>query len=517
MRKVAVLVAAGVYLALSYLPLYAVDLNFDGDFRVRGWYSDNLTDAHDGDKNQTPGLGGVVGVPPFPLVNCANQTTKCNDEQAFDDLRFRLRTTLRAGVTTAVVTLDLANGLQATAGNNVATFQQVPNSVLLANPFLAGTGDTRFGIGFGNSYNVIGIREAYLKVDVLPEFSLKAGRQLIKLGHGLILDDTVGAIGGVGKFGPFTVMLADAVICDTNALGSVGTCVSPGNVVASGTGGDTDLYIARLNFTHMDDHKLGLFVTYLDDRKAATVPFFTLGDQSGDLWTVGATADGKFGPANLNLEVDYLTGTGNKPGGAQNDDLRGYNALASINGFTVGPANLGLTLLYTSGVNANKMAHRDNVNSISGNYALGNILLNNTERSDRDGGSVGGPLAPFIAGTLTGLPPGNQVGGSGFNGLGMTAIKLAASMNPLEKLGVDAAVIWAQTSETASSGPIVPGPSRNLGVELDGNVQYKLDQYATLFAGIGYLFVGDAWQAIYQDANAKDNMIKMDMGVSYRF
>ena len=510
MKKIAVVILAGVYLALSQVPLFAVDLSFDGDFRVRGWYSDNLSDAHDGDKNLTPAPPPLLPA----LVNCANQTTKCNDEQAFDDLRFRLRTTLRAGVTSAVVTLDLGNGYP---GTNVSTFQQVPNPVVLANPFLAGTGDTRFGIGFGNSYNVVGIREAYLKVDLLPELALKAGRQLIKLGHGLILDDTVGAIGVEGAYGPFSLMLSDAVICDTNALGSVGTCVSPISGVASGSGGDTDLYIGRFNFTHMDDHKLGLFVTYLDDRNAATIPFFTLGDMNGNLWTVGATADGKFGPANLNLEFDYLTGTGYKPGGAQNDDLRGYNALASVNGVSVGPATLGLTLLYTSGANANKLAHRDNVNSVSGNFVLGNILLNNTERSDRDGGAVGGPLEPGIAGTLTGAPPGNQVGGAGFNGLGMTAVKLAASMNPITNLGLDFAVIWAQTTETALSTPIVPDPSRNLGVELDGNVQYKLDQYATLFAGIGYLFVGDAWQAIYQDVNAKDNMIKMDMGVSYKF
>jgi|GEM_PF-1305648 len=510
MKKLVGFALAGIFLSVYQAPLYAVDIHFDGDFRVRGFYDNNLTDAHNGDKNLNPVPAPLTTL---GLSNCANSAGKCNDEEAFNDLRFRLRTTITAGMTSGVVTLDLANGFP---GTDVATFQSAGNSALSgAAPFLVGTGDTRFGIGFGNSYNVVGVREAYLKIDPHEMFGLTLGRQLVKLGHGLILDDTVGAIEAHSKLGPFNLMLADAVICDSNALGiNKGTCFAPGlagpTQVPGGTGGDTDLYIGQATFSHMDHHQLGLFVTYLNDRRADTLPFFGLGDQSGDLWTLGATADGKMGPMNLNLEFDYLTGTGEKAVG-QDDDVRGYNLFANL-GIDVGPANVSLTGLYTSGVNANDVAHRHNANSISGNFALGNILLNNTERSDRDGGSVGGPMTPG-----TSVSGGNQVGGSGFDGLGMTAVKLGASVNPMPKLGTDVAVIWAQTSMTAPVTPVVPSPSRSLGVELDANAHYKLDQNATVFAGIGYLFVGDAWKAIYQDQSAKDNMIKANIGVSYKF
>jgi hypothetical protein len=453
MKKLVILALSALSLVLFDLPLYAADIKFNGDFRVRGFYTDNTFDASDA----------------------------TDDAQAFSDLRFRLRTSITAGVTTGVVTLDLTNGFGGIV--DPATFNTTPGT--------GGTGDTRLGsVGFGNSHNVVGVREAYLKVD-LPILGLAAGRKTFKLGHGLVLDDTVDAIAVKTMLGPLGVMLADAKVCDSQAGpfstfpgGSVfappttkfGGCPlsnPPFGAGNTGTAGDTDLFIAKANFTHEDAHQLGLFVTYLNDRGPSTLFSFGSGAQNLDLWTVGVTADGKVGPANLNFEADFLTGSAEgTPAG--DVDLEGLNLLIGA-GMDVGPANVGVTVLYTSG---QEVGSSDvNVNDISPNFALGNILTNFEDISDRDGGSAGN----------------------------LTGIKISAGMNPMPRVGVDAALIWAQLSEDNAAG------EKDLGVELDGNARLKLDENSTIFAGVGYLFSGDAF------GPNPDDQIKGKVGIAYTF
>ena len=155
MRKL-IVAAVGLISLLSTLPLYAADVNFSGEFRVRGFWSDNLTDGNAG--------GGF------------------NDDMArFADQRFRLKTTVKAGVTTGVVVLDLGN-CWASADSAAFNGGVAPFSF---------TGDCRFGTaGLGHSFNAVGVREAYLHID-LSKVGLILGRQTLKLGHGIVFDDTV--------------------------------------------------------------------------------------------------------------------------------------------------------------------------------------------------------------------------------------------------------------------------------------------------------------------------------------
>ncbi|NKE72769.1 hypothetical protein [Candidatus Manganitrophus noduliformans] len=454
MKKLWVM-ALGTAFLLQTAALYAADVKFEGDFRVRGIYADDLD---------------------------ANEDV--NDQQAFADGRFRLRTTATAGITSGVVVLDFTSSFsdprQTGAGGAVD-----------CSATGCTTGNYRFGsANFGGSYNIVGVREAYLKLD-LNMVKLAFGRKPFRLGHSLILDDTMDAI--VGKFmvGGFEVMLANGKLLDTNST------VAPGGGL---TGSDTDLYIAKTGFNHGDMHNIGLFATYLKDRGPAFLPAAAAPDKT-ELWVLGVTADGKFGAINLGAEVDFLTGSQDVTTG-DSVDLAGLNVLIGL-GFDVGAVDVGVAALYTTGDDGTDAGER-NVNGISGNFVLGNILINDNILSDREGqcASVGGARI-------------GSGGSSCFAGLGVTGIKVSAGLEgvPFGKTcHTELAAIWAQTTED----PIGPGGAgdSDLGIEIDLNHKHKLDDNVAVAVNLGYLLSGDAWQTL---TGGDDNQLKGIIALNYMF
>lgn len=443
--------ALGTAFFLQTASLYAADVKFEGDFRVRGIYADNLSDADD----------------------------DADDQQAFADGRFRLRTTATAGITSGVVTVDFTNSFNDSATDNPAC----PNVGGGAADSCA-TGNYRFGTAnFGNSYNIFGVREAYLTLD-LNMVKLAFGRKPFRLGHSMVLDDTMDAV--VGKFmvGGFEVMLANGKLLDSNSGGSSGS-----------TGSDTDLYIAKTGFTHGDAHNVGIFVTYLNDRDrqflgaAVPIPGVAPGlDGDATLWGGGITLDGKFGAINLGAEFDYFTG---EISNGTTTDIEGWNALVGV-GVMVGPAYLNVTGLYTTG-DDDPTDDELNINGISGNFVLGNILINDTLSSDRDG------QCPSVGGARIGSGGASCVGG-----LGVTGLKVSAGFE-LMKGQTEVAAIWAETTEELAGG------DSDLGIEIDLNHKHKLDDNASIAVKLGYLLSGDAF------GEDPDNQVKGIVALNYLF
>ncbi|TAK09627.1 MAG: hypothetical protein EPO39_01915 [Candidatus Manganitrophaceae bacterium] len=460
MKKLWVM-ALGSAVLLQAASLYAADIKFEGDFRVRGIYADNVTDAND----------------------------DTGDEQAFADGRFRLRTTATSGITSGVVVLDFTSSFKdpTTAGPCAAP------------PAGTGctTGNYRFGsANLGGSYNIVGVREAYLKLD-LNMVKLAFGRKPFKLGHSLILDDTMDAI--VGKFvvGGLEVMLADGKLLDTNSTVATG---------GGATGSDTDLFIFKTGINHGDMHNLGIFVTYLLDRGPSFLPGAALGgggtSDSTDLWTLGLTADGKFGAINLGAEVDFLTGSADTAGaGSTSVDLKGMNVLIGV-GLKVAAADVGVTALYTTGDDTTKADER-NVNGISGDFVLGNILVNDNIVSDREG-----QCASFGGGRI------GSGGASCVGGAGITALKVSAGLEGVpfgKSCHTEVAAIWARTTEDLAAGA-----DSDLGIEVDLNHRHKLDDNVAVGVNLGYLLSGDAWKAV-NGTNSTDNQLKGIISLNYMF
>jgi hypothetical protein len=443
--------------------VYAVDFNIEGDFRVRGVYSDNLSDAND-----------------------AN-----DDQQSFSDGRFRLKTTLSAGMTSAVIIADFTNSFNQ-PGNTFcpAPFDSGLGPVGGASSF-CGTGNFRFGTAsLGGTYNIVGVRSAYLKFD-FDRLKVVLGRKQFKLGHGLIFDDTLDSIGGRFELGGATITFVDGKLFDSNN----GTT----SAASGSTGSDTNLYILDIGMQHGEAHSLGLFATYLNDRDNNFVAPLLLGSlgEEGDstLLTVGLTANGLIGPINGTFEVDFLTGSVEAPAFGLDRDLEGFNLLVG-GGMPVGPANIDLTVLYTSG---QEVLDPDiNVNGVSGNFVLGNILVNDDINSDRDGqcASVGGARL-------------GSGGRSCLGGLGITAVKLSAGFAKSDTCHTEVAVIWAETTEE-----FAVGADSDLGVEVDLNHIHKLDDNLSVAVNLGYLASGDAWNI---PGGVIDDQLKGVVSVNYRF
>lgn len=483
--------------------VYAVDFNIEGDFRVRGVYSDNLRDANDAG----------------------------DDQEAFADGRFRLKTNITAGLTTAVVIVDFTNSFNdpdntlcpAPAGVD-STGTPIP--VTGASSF-CGTGNFRFGTSsFGGSYNIVGVRSAYLQFDLNP-VKVVLGRKQFTLGHGLILDDTIDVVAGNLMVGPASVTLIDAKLVDTQA----------GNTFFKGsTGGDTNLYILNLGMNHGEEHALGLFVSYMNDRNNSLLapaiakgkplplpPPFNLPIAPGlpgeaTLLSIGLTADGSIGPINGRFEIDFLDGT--IEGAAPVDiDLEGLNLLVGA-GAPVGPANIDLSFLWTSGQDV--ADPEKNVNGVSGNFVLGNILVNDDINSDRDGQCASVMPAGLLSGRM-------GSGGRGcIGGLGITAIKLTAGLPDfvIENGYTELAVIYAETTEDPLDSSTLLAGDSDLGFEIDLNHNQKLDDNLSISVNLGWLVTGDAWKTIGDtvtpttvvlQTGGDDDQLKGIISVNYRF
>jgi hypothetical protein len=475
MRKLLV-AAVGLLTVLTAIPVYAVDVNFSGEFRVRSFFTDNLTDGNSG--------GGVN-----------------DDSSRYNDQRFRLKTSIKAGVTTGVAVLDLGNC--SIAEGDVATFN---------NPTIEGEtfGNCRFGAaGFGGSYNTVGIREAYLKID-LSKVGLVLGRQTVKLGHGIVLDDSVDAITVILPMGSTNVTGSMLQLVDaTDALG-----------LTTGINHDTTIWLVNVGMDQ-GNHVINLYDAFLYDQNGpgttTTLEFLypTGGILTGaevlptglgnKLWAnfFGLSVDAMNGPMKLAFEGSYTYGSAKNFSSTGKDArLGGWNVMGDATVDT-GGAKVGGTVVYASGQEQNAVNDL-NVTDISGNFQLGNILLNNEEVSDRDGGSLGG----------------------GFAGMGILAAKLHIDMMPTEKLNVDGAAIYARTSElcsvvvTSSIGPPFTCNDRTIGYELDANAKYAVDDNLAFSAGAGYLITASGATQFYNGyagPGANSNIWKLSAKAVFTF
>ncbi|HZR47155.1 MAG TPA: hypothetical protein VFA47_10650, partial [Candidatus Manganitrophaceae bacterium] len=241
------------------------------------------------------------------------------------------------------------------------------------------------------------------------------------------------------------------------------------------------------------------------------------------LWVFGASAEGSLGMVRLGLEGDVFTGKvkDNSPAGATpGSDLSGLNLMANA-GVMVGPADVGLMVVYGSGQDPEKGRFRTdptskakvNVNSLSPNFVLGNILLYNGRDTDREGSAPN------------------------FNGAGILAVKASAGFKnmPMGLPGGDVAVIWARTNEDqilgfdSTTGAPVLNTKHDIGVEIDLNFHHRFDENLMLNVGFGYLFAGDAARVIQPNAaggtitpaavaaGRSDNVFQAAAGLAYTF
>jgi hypothetical protein len=424
---------------------WALDVNWGGDYRIRGFYNDNLTD---GDKN-------------------------AQDSAAYYASRFMLTGTATQDGVSGVVTL-LAGS------DNLTGNRQL------------GDGDSTFG----PDDSFVDVLEAYIKAD-FKTWNLTAGRAGLKFGNGVIMDDWVDGIWADLGLGGATLTLGTAKLVestDTNTV-PIGEA-APG----SGTGDDADLYFVNVGMGNMGMASgTNVFLNYLMDRGT---PLGGGGGEETTLWILGLATDLDMNGLKLKAELDLLDGKF-KPGAPTPDiDLKGFNVVLGGK-MDAGNIPLGVDLVYTSGQDA-ASADETNVNGLSGNYPLGIIVTNSGARSlgvtDGTCLSVNGSSS-FTGGSI------NCVGGSGLMAIkvssGMThnshavdvaAIWARAAEDPDdagpggEDFGIelDATVTWSLTKNLSLLGGV--------GYLLAGdywesqNANNATDNPVVLVAQLGYTF-----------------------------
>ena len=458
-----------IVFSLSSQVVLGLELKYGGEVRYRAFYTDNLSDSHNKGGEGCRGSDGMLGT----------EDDTCNDEETFSDVRFRLKLSASEGIATGVLVVDFLSQ----EGRHVATL--TPSRTVQTGNWRLGSG------GWGGSLDTIFVREAYLHGSI-PWFRAVVGRQPIKLGHGLVLDDTMDALVGNFPLGPVSLTIAGVKLIELD------------QVDGARDHSDTDVYFTHFAWVPASDIETSLFFIHLRDRGPglnfkgfcgdpnAVAPTFQTCDLSDDLggdrmllYALGWTLDTMFNRFHLGLETDYLTGRLETNG----DDiqLRGFNGLVQM-GFILPVVEVGLTGVYASGQEEEELpitaGDKLNINAISPNFVLGNILVNNETISDRAGGDIGG----------------------------LTAVKLTFE-RPLW-LGVEGelAVIWARLTEPPSSDF-----DPDLGWEVDFNSTYLFDDHLTWISGVGFLFPGEGWQWFVGDEGAEDTQIKLTTIFSYTF
>jgi hypothetical protein len=431
----------------------AADLKVGGEFRVRFFGANNLTDAHHSDGDCPDG--------------------SCDDAEVFKDARFRLKVSLTAGVASGVVITDFFNETEGAPVSSLADADTVE------------TGNRRLGDGFGGSLDTVGLREAYVKL-AWPHFIFVAGRQSVKLGNGILLEDVSDGWVAVIPYGPVNFTVGDLKLAESDEEGAAAE-------------GDTDAYLA--NFTFSTAPLAGhLYTVFVQDRgpnllldtepvlsNSPPVPLSNYGDDGMTLFAVGTAMDFLMKSATLTLEGDYLSGKVRTDdptplnGSGEGLRLRGADVLAGLV-FRLDRLRIGLTGLYATGQKTDGSAL--NITDLSSNLKWGEILLNNEMSSDRDGGSP----------------------------RGLSSGRLLLSMDFTPTMTGELAGIWAQLTEEPS-----PGAARELGWEADARLLIRLEEGMVWSNGVGVLFVGDGWQDLLGDPEATNNLAKVSSKLAFTF
>src|SRR2546426_4486008 len=232
MRKLLLfLIVVSILACLPATLSWAVELNVNGDFRVRGFYNNNLTDAN----------------------------SSLRDSNTFNTERFILNLEAKSGQGPINVQGVLTTDFTSINGTGNTRFGEFPFG-----PASRGEGATN-AIGNTTSENTFTLLQAYLKINT-PYGNFAVGRQVFKLGMGLIVADAVDAfvldvpIGTSAK-----LTLGDLVIFNSTRAANFG-----GVFVGNGSGGiagaNTDLYLVNLNWKPAKETKVDVFASLYTDR-----------------------------------------------------------------------------------------------------------------------------------------------------------------------------------------------------------------------------------------------------------
>jgi hypothetical protein len=341
------------------------------------------------------------------------------------------------------------------------------------------------------------VRKAYVEFTLPKVGTFTVGKQPVVLGYGLAFSDSSGYLDGIkwsNKWGPVGVSAMYFKWNDNVDLGGTNTLYNR----------DSDIWAVDLIYTPNENHAIELFGGYAVYRTG-----YPAGHNLSELISTGAdivNADiGFAGIAytgeiadmiSLKAEFSGLFGRGDfskyKPGWPDDARIGGYNIYLDAS-YHNDLMRVGLAFVLGSGDSLGRINDgRYNANFITADeFVFGNIIASgNGGLNDDFGGGLG--FCDDIE--------------------NLTAVKLYFEVFPMEKLSLNAAVIWAKWTEPVGSHtesyyyhPATYyrasfnswyAESTDLGWEIDLGLSYEIMEGLTYtFAG-GVLFPGDSFDYV---------------------
>jgi len=244
---------------------------------------------------------------------------------------------------------------------------------------------------------------------------------------------------------------------------------------------DADCYTLMAE-TAVGGAKLSGDVTYVLDQS-------TSGDFT--LWNIGLRGEAGFGGVTVRGDVEIQTGDDD----VNNVDLEGWAVLVGADA-NAGPAKVTAEFAYGSGDDLDSADNEAFITSLSSGQKYTYLYDQKVN------------TAACIWNENT-----NQCDHTTNTGLTNTwYIRLGASADvaPNAKLGAD--VYYLRAVEDVSINGA--DPDKDLGVELDGKLQYQIDTNLVYYVEAGVLFAGDAYDFVDRDA---DNPYSIRHGIVYKF
>lgn len=443
MKKLISIIAVALAVTVwCVMPAMAAKIDVGGELRARGIYNTNFDSEKDNTKHWLDG-------------------------------RFRLDAKIQQGMTTGVLQIDAL-------GNS--------------NSDLTGTGNNGnliFGNGTGASYNLVGVRQAYLVVN-FPVLTVIGGRYEVKLGNGLVLNDTTDIVAVNAPIGPVNLLVGYLVLGNANS--PLGRVSSQGGHGLNGDALAVNAGVKDIGGSGINGDIFGVFAhrvlpTLLPDE--TPVP----DTKDNTLQAYGITGDAKIGPVNAGAEVDIFGGDVTKPVDATGAvKFKGTNILVTgaLPAGSVGlPVGFNAAFISATGQDGNSTDV--NINAIDGDFRAGNILVRNDFNNYEGVESIG-----FASG----------------QNLGLTAVKVAANL-PNIKFGgsthsPEIGLVWAQT---AKDNPV--NNKKDIGTEIYANTNCVFDPNLSGNIGLGYLAAG---HALDPSATQKaENQVKVEASLTFHF
>ncbi|MBF0345903.1 MAG: hypothetical protein HQL06_16955 [Nitrospirae bacterium] len=325
----------------------------------------------------------------------------------------------------------------------------------------------RWGPGISSDFGVTGIypdgniktgglkiRQAWVMY-TKDIYGLKVGHQLWFLGNKLFFNHT--------KFGDDGIRVIIDPCKEVHIEGSAIKFSEHGFAHPD----DSDAYFVELKYNR-DALKVGADVAYINDQGfSAMFPVYS----HAHVWNFGLRADYTVGPATLRGDIELQAGRLDGMGGVDDATVKGWAALAGVDYRIGGGVSVVLTLETAYGSGKSKDDKSSDFKTFITSLGLE-------------------PHYTFVYDYLL-----KTAAGGTFTGIANTFyVKGGASAGIMKDLDGELYVYSLQAArKVALNGG---DPSKDLGVEIDARLTYRLSKNLVYYVEGGYMFVGKAYDTI---------------------